>query len=357
MADAKAKAIMEEAAEGWQLREVLEKRLLNASRPSVGITVAGSVDEKPPELGTDLLLLESASGDPQRIFLGHLRAAHLASSAEQRLQRWQDLARYVEGTMKDQGKLINILESAVRHCPRCKDFWVQLHLEREASGTALSELQKLADRGFEALQSAGAEPAKPAVQELMLQHADACRRAAPQDLDQMRATLQRVVSMNEAQAAENGLACQALLQWMRLEAYAARNTDGVLDVGNRLMKFWGPYYNGWTVFIAAVRFCLASEAYSTVHELYVRANAQVSDYPAQIRSDHVQFERECGTLKSWREARDAESECQQADSAANASAADVGVQEELVDASQAEAEPAEGGPSAAKKRDKPKENV
>merc|ERR1712129_36754 len=83
-----------------------------------------------------------------------------------------------------------------------------------------------------------------------------------------------------------------------------------MDIGNRLMKFWGGCYNVWIAFIAAVRYCVGNDSYSTVRDLYHRAVAQVSDYPSQIRTDYVQFERECGTFQSWREAHDADVEFQ-----------------------------------------------
>jgi len=129
-----------------------------------------------------------------------------------------------------------------------------------------------------------------------------------------------------------------LMNWMRLEAYGARNAKGTMDVGNRLMKIWGSYYNGWSAFIAAVRYSIGSEAYSTVRELYQRAMAQVADYPSQIRSDSVQFERECGTLQSWREMRDADVECQQSETASAPQTAEAAGQEQpQVDAEEDEA--------------------
>jgi len=246
--------------------------------------------------------------------------------------------------LKDDKQLVNVLANATRNCPQCQEFWLAFHLARESSGASLVDLKELVEHGMEALQSGGAKAAMAAVQELLLQHADACRRAA--DLTQMRENCQRAVSISEGQVSENGLACQALLHWMRLEAYGARSEEKTLDVGNRLMKFWGGCYNVWSAFVAAVRYCAGSESYSIAHDLFLRAVAEVSDYPSQIRTDYVQFERECGTLRSWREAHEAEVQFQQSTEQASASTVEPGAQKESMDASQADAE------ATAKKRDK-----
>lgn len=269
----------------------------------------------------------------------------------------------MSSTLKDQRKLVNVLECAVRHCPHCKDFWLQLHLERERSGDSLANIQKMVERGTEALQKAGAkfnsQSAEAFVQELLLQHANSCRRAATasqqqeQCWTQMRETFEHAVSLSEKNSSENGLSCQVLLQWMRFEAFAVRSTKWTMDVGNRLMKVWGGYYNVWSAFIAAVRFCTASNSYSTVSDLYRRAVEQVIDYPSQIRDDHVQFELEAGTLQSWCDAREAATECRQAENAAAASSADSSVLEVPLDGSQAQVVLADQDAQVAKKRSKP----
>jgi len=134
---------------------------------------------------------------------------------------------------------------------------------------------------------------------------------------------------------------------MRLEAYAVRSAEATLAVGNRLMEVWGGYYNAWSAFIAAVRYCLGSDAYSTVSKLFSRAVAVVADYPDQVRSDHVQFEQECGTLDSWRAARDAAQVYQQAITSQAAQAPDAAQAAQGSDAAQAPQEQAAPASSAA----------
>eukprot|EP00747_Dinoflagellata_sp_TGD_P026641 gnl/TRDRNA2_/TRDRNA2_132083_c0_seq1.p1 gnl/TRDRNA2_/TRDRNA2_132083_c0~~gnl/TRDRNA2_/TRDRNA2_132083_c0_seq1.p1 ORF type:complete len:917 (-),score=257.29 gnl/TRDRNA2_/TRDRNA2_132083_c0_seq1:75-2444(-) len=120
----------------------------------------------------------------------------------------------------------------------------------------------------------------------------------------MRAALEQAIDSPGEGAEASGLSRQALLHLMRLEAYAARNAEATLAAGKRLLQTWGCYYNVWSAYIAAVRYCVETNAYSTIRDLYKSAMAQVADYPSQIQTDYIQFERECGTLKSWRDARD-----------------------------------------------------
>merc|ERR1712087_787301 len=67
----------------------------------------------------------------------------------------------------------------------------------------------------------------------------------------------------------------------------------------------GSFYNVWSSFIAAVRYCLEKDdkMYKVIRDLFKDALAQVADYPDQARQDYIQFERECGTLDSWCQAK------------------------------------------------------
>merc|ERR1719356_2094223 len=104
--------------------------------------------------------------------------------------------------------------------------------------------------------------------------------------------MEAAVSLVQSLGAEGGYTCQVLTHWMRLEAYALRDYKATVQVGQRLMKLWGGYYNVWSSFIAAVRCSTSGDTYATIRDLYEQATAQVADYPDQVRTDHLQFERE-----------------------------------------------------------------
>ncbi|CAJ1359083.1 unnamed protein product, partial [Effrenium voratum] len=138
-----------------------------------------------------------------------------------------------------------------------------------------------------------------------MQHADACRRYAdgsrgsglPSDAEEAWKEMRQSLTL----ASEGEGTAQALLHWMKLEAYGARSLSGTLTAGRKLMGHWGAFYNAWSAFITAARYCGAQLA--EVEGLYKDALQQVSDYPDQVSSDFLQFQRESGTLEGWLAAR------------------------------------------------------
>lgn len=288
----KADSLVVTAEAGWHLREELEQRLLDASRPMVTTASAGIIHDGPAEISAELLAAEETSGDVARITLGHLRATHWAPHEEERWHRFSD---FVSKILKDDCSMVALLERATRSCPFSKCLWQNLHSAQEGSGMGLDGLQELVERGVAAL---GFD-----AHELLLQHADACRRCSATSVNvlEMRTTLQRAVKLTEG---EEGTCCAVLLHWMRLEAYVVGDAKAVLDVGNRLALSWGSCYNFWSGFIAAVRHCRSPcDSYVDVERLYQRAIVKILDYPSQIRADYIQFERECGNLQSWLDAK------------------------------------------------------
>eukprot|EP00927_Polykrikos_kofoidii_P018956 TRINITY_DN18822_c0_g1_i1.p1 TRINITY_DN18822_c0_g1~~TRINITY_DN18822_c0_g1_i1.p1 ORF type:complete len:1348 (+),score=259.46 TRINITY_DN18822_c0_g1_i1:127-4044(+) len=338
----KASALAEAAAELWQERAALEQRFIEASRPMVTIGVAGSGEETacPVRLSAELLALEEASGDSGRILLAHLRATHAAPTQLERWVRFADFAWSVLGNCRVAAE---VLDRAVRYLPGESELWLRLHTERESAGAPLPELRKVIDRAAEALQHDTVVPANCRVErsplqpktaelhELFMQHADACRRAAaalPVGADaskcwtDMRSVLSLALDLVEGDESLASLRMQVLLRWMRLEAYGVGDVRAAVSVGTRLVNVWGSYYNVWGQVISAVRCCAGSgpSGYSTVRGLYKKAVDQVSDYPDQAHADYLDFERECGTLQSYRTARD-EALQRQADVAAAPTAA------------------------------------
>jgi len=305
----RAKAVADSVVDRWRKREALEERMLEASRPMVTVLLAGSL-EAPASLATlsaDLLELAekecAVEEDFDMLRLVHLRSVQCISSDE---ARWLRFAFFVGETLDDRGGAAALLERAVRHCPHSLDLWLQLVTAHEAAGATLAILRGIRDRGVEALSwgpGCDGEPGASA-SELLLAHADACRRFAGSasslktqgfDWSEMR------TSLRGAAEVVGDTSCQVLLHWMRLEGYAAMDVKGTRSVGDRLVTAWGVYYNIWSASIAALRHCLggAQGAHEAMVDLYSRAIAQVTDYPDQIRNDYMQFERECGTLQAW----------------------------------------------------------
>merc|ERR1712194_356061 len=118
---------------------------------------------------------------------------------------------------------------------------------------------------------------------------------------ELRKTLEAAVSTAQSLSEEGAYTCAALTHWMRLEAYSLRDYKATLEVGSRLMKLWGAYYNVWSSYIAAARYCAPSDAYAAIRDLFEQAASQVVDFPDQVFTDRLQFEREYGTFQSWRE--------------------------------------------------------
>eukprot|EP00928_Gymnodinium_smaydae_P005731 TRINITY_DN1196_c1_g2_i1.p1 TRINITY_DN1196_c1_g2~~TRINITY_DN1196_c1_g2_i1.p1 ORF type:complete len:1222 (-),score=302.38 TRINITY_DN1196_c1_g2_i1:38-3703(-) len=332
----KAQALAAVAEEAWQERAPLEDKLRAASRPSVSVGPSTDADSdaasSPAAVISQILAFETTSGDDQRITLGHLRATQLVPKE---LHRWLDFAAHVSATSSDKNLQAEVLERALRHFPGEGDLWLKLHAALEHADAPLAALVDAANRGIFALQKGAVnaetvgdstpedEYGKAAsMQALLLQHADACRRVmsrarnasagtksrdeeslAKQALVEMRVALEFAVSISDNKEEFQSLKCQALLRWLRLEAYGANDVEGVLKVGSKLMEIWSGFYNVWSTYIAAVRSCAAGSRIETLRDLFKCAAKQVTDYPDQAFADYVEFERECGTLQSWRSAQ------------------------------------------------------
>merc|ERR1711974_64345 len=71
-AAAKAETIAAPAMTAWSKRAAIEQRLVDACRPAVTVTLAGTSDAKadsPSSVSAELLALEEATGDLGRAFL------------------------------------------------------------------------------------------------------------------------------------------------------------------------------------------------------------------------------------------------------------------------------------------------
>lgn len=305
-AAAKMKAYAAQAAEGWQKRRELEEKLQAAMRPAmvmVSVADASTGAHSPAEIATELLSLEETIGDKAGIFTAHLRCTHFSPKDQ---SVWERFSHFATTEMGNPSIAAEILDRAVHHLPGCSELWFRLHEAMEVAGHAVGALKAVTLRAQRAMK-AHPEPSGAQQHELLLQHADACRRYAdgsrghtPADAEEawceMRSTLK------EASKADD-LGIQALLHWMKLEAYGAQNLDQVLLVGRRLMESWGAFYNAWSAFIAAARHATKIGGTGVVEALYKDAIAQVSDYPEQVRSDYLQFQRESGTLQGWLSAK------------------------------------------------------
>eukprot|EP00434_Breviolum_minutum_P037091 symbB.v1.2.032876.t1/scaffold4001.1/size60404/3 len=209
--------------------------------------------------------------------------------------------------MGDPRMAAEILDRAVHHLPGSIELWFRLHEAMEAAGSAVGDLKAVTSRAQRAMKAHPEPSGAQRTHELLLQHADACRRYADgsrghtaADAEEAWCEMRRTLK----EASEADLGTQALLHWMKLEGYGAQNLDQVLLVGRQLMESWGAFYNAWSAFIAAARHASKiGSGTSVVEALYKDAIAQVSDYPEQVRSDYLQFQRESGTLQGWLSAK------------------------------------------------------
>eukprot|EP00929_Paragymnodinium_shiwhaense_P091888 TRINITY_DN5176_c0_g4_i1.p1 TRINITY_DN5176_c0_g4~~TRINITY_DN5176_c0_g4_i1.p1 ORF type:complete len:1210 (+),score=428.62 TRINITY_DN5176_c0_g4_i1:57-3632(+) len=331
----KAAALAESAKELWTERAALEEQLEEALQPMVMVPAGPPGSEgaaeaaktaSAPEISKQLLQFDEESGDPSRVLLAHLRATDITPKDA---ERWLHFADAASTTLESNEKAAEALERAVLQLPENAALWQRLHLEREAAGTPLPGLKAVQERALAALvhhaqtghgAARSAEKkleATSALQDLILQHADACRRAATAAKaaggdnaeavatcwKEMRAACERCLRLSEGHEEYAGLRCQALLRWLKLEAYCAKDAKAAIAVGNRLMEAWGSFYNVWSSFTSAVRACAGADSYDLMRDLYRRAVSQVADYPEQAANDYVEFERDCGSLASWLEAR------------------------------------------------------
>jgi len=305
----KMKAYAAQAAEGWQKRRELEEKLQAAMRPAMVMVSVADVDAStgtsPAEIASELLSLEETIGDKAGIFTAHLRCTHFSPKDQ---SVWERFSHFTAAEMGDPRMAAEILDRAVHHLPGSSELWFRLHEVMEAAGSAVGDLKAVTSRAQRAMKAHPEPSGAQREHELLLQHADACRRYADGSrghtaADAEEAWCEMRSTLKEASKADD-LGTQALLHWMKLEGYGAQNLDQVLLVGRQLMGTWGAFYNAWSAFIAAARHASKiGSGTSVVEALYKDAIAQVSDYPEQVRSDYLQFQRESGTLQGWLSAK------------------------------------------------------
>merc|ERR1719265_2109831 len=98
---------------------------------------------------------------------------------------------------------------------------------------------------------------------------------------------------------DSGLANDARIHWLKIEAYVTRDAEMVEHIATELFEDSGleTLYNMWNVCALALR--AVDVPASTVTALYAKAAAAVTDYPDFIKEDAKKFTREAGSLDEW----------------------------------------------------------
>eukprot|EP00914_Ancora_sagittata_P008097 GHVO01015953.1.p1 GENE.GHVO01015953.1~~GHVO01015953.1.p1 ORF type:complete len:930 (-),score=199.82 GHVO01015953.1:580-3096(-) len=108
-----------------------------------------------------------------------------------------------------------------------------------------------------------------------------------------------------------------LLHWAKAEASVCKDLEWLEKVGEKLVDNFGGRSSVWAAYVAFLRLLCAdvggsnilrvsSSSYTDVNDMirdiYKRARENVTDFPQQIDSDLLSFEREMGTPESYRHA-------------------------------------------------------